>query len=92
MSSTAAYADDIQEDDMRGGKNFEERKQFMLDHIDRTIEAKMDFKACVSAATDMTAIKACRQELKEKRELGKKERKSKMGKRHKRGKDKSSDE
>ncbi len=99
MSSTAAYADNIQEGDMQEGMKLDERKQFMLEQIDRAIEAKMDFKTCVNAATDMPAIKACRQELKEKRELGqneqrsiKEEQKSKKEENHKLEKDKSSDE
>jgi len=66
MTATAAMAEDG--GGKGDGKNFEQHKQKVLEHIDKRIAEGQKRRACVSAAADVTALKAC---MPERREGGK---------------------
>lgn len=44
--------------------NFEERKSGILQHIDQRITRNQEEKACVQAAANQEALKACREKFK----------------------------
>lgn len=68
MTATAAMAEDGAGGGKGDGKNFEQHKQKVLEHIDKRIAEGQKRRACVSAAADITALKAC---MPERREGGK---------------------
>lgn len=65
MTSTAAIAEDGAGGGKGDGQNFEQHKSKILDHIDKRIAEGQKRRACVAAASDVTALKACMPERKE---------------------------
>ncbi len=65
MTSTAAIAEDAAGGGKGDGKNFEQHKAKILERIDQRIAEGQKRRACVAAASDVTALKACMPERKE---------------------------
>lgn len=63
MTSMTTFASDSQENIK--GKNFEENKAKMLDHMSKRISALNTAKSCISSATNKEEVKKCRAPLKE---------------------------
>lgn len=59
------------------GGNFEENKAKILANLDERMGKLQEHKACVSAAADKDAMKACREKMKGWREMEKEERMAK---------------
>lgn len=55
-------------------QNFEKKKERMLKRIARRKANLISFEACVQAATDRSALKACRQAQKDQRKARRKQR------------------
>lgn len=65
MTSTAAIAEDGAGGGKGDGKNFEQHKAKILERIDQRIAEGQKRRACVAAAGDATALKACTPERRE---------------------------
>lgn len=66
VGSVCAFADHHEEN--MEGKNFDEMKAKMSQHLDERIANLSEAKSCVSAATTKEALKDCHQKLKAERE------------------------
>jgi hypothetical protein len=53
--------------DEKGGKTFEEKKAMALAGIEKRISFINETKACVSAASNESGLKACREKMKSER-------------------------
>lgn len=60
MTATAAFAEEPAAGGGKGdGQNFEQHKAKILEHIDKRIAEGQKRRACVTAAADPAALKAC---------------------------------
>lgn len=59
MTSTAAMAEDGAGGGKGDGQNFEQHKAKILERIDQRIAEGQKRRACVAAAGDVAALKAC---------------------------------
>jgi hypothetical protein len=60
ISCSASFAEDI----VGKGQHFEQKKAEVLKHIDQRIARNQEERACVQAAANHDALKACREKFK----------------------------
>lgn len=65
MTSATAMAEDGAGGGKGDGKNFEQHKAKILERIDQRLAEGQKRRACVAAASDAAALKACMPERKE---------------------------